>query len=98
MSQDKQRIIPMNNRTVVRKLTSENAPKKVGGLLLPNDKNSEALVRCEVISSPDTDMDDYLTPQTVVVEADKLTRSVSVQGGTVYIIENKDILGIIVKD
>ncbi len=98
MSQDRQKIIPTNNRTIVRKLASENSPKKVGGLLLPNEKNNETVVRCEVISSPDTDMDDYLTPRTVVVEANKLTRSVSIQNDTLYIIENKDILGIIAKD
>ena len=102
MSQDRQNITlhPINNRTIVRKLASENAPKKVGGLLLPNDKNNETLVRCEVVSSDGTYLDDYLTPRTVtvVVEADKLIRSVSIQNDTLYIIENKDILGIIVKD
>jgi co-chaperonin GroES (HSP10) len=100
MSQDRQNITlyPINNRTIVRKLASGNAPKKVGGLLLPNDKNNETVVRCEVVSSDGTDLDDYLTPRTVVVEADKLTRSVSIQNDTLYILENKDILGIIVKD
>jgi len=98
MSQDRQNFIPLNDRTVVRKLTSENTPKKVGGLLLPNDKNNETVVRCEVVSSHGTDLDGYVTPRIVAVCADKLTRSVSIQGSTLYIVENEDILGIIVKD
>lgn len=98
MSKDRLTLIPINNRTTVQKLASENTPKKVGGLLLPNDKNNETVVRCEVVSSDGTDLDDYLTPRIVVVEASKLTRSVFIQGSTLYILENKDILGVIVKD
>ena len=98
MSKDRLKLVPTNNRTVVRKLTSENTPKKVGGLLLPNDKKNETVARCEVVISHGTDLDEYLSPQIVVVEANKLTRSVSIDGNTLYILENADILGTIAKD
>lgn len=92
MSQDKITLIPSLDRTLVRKSTADHAPKKVGGLLLPNDKANETLTRCQVIYSHDQAF--VGDSDLILVEADKLSRTVSVNSETLYIIENNDILGI----
>ena len=92
MPQDRITLIPSSDRTLVRKSTTDNAPTKVGGLLLPNDKANETLVRCQVVFSHENRL--ASGHDLILVEADKLSRSVSVNSETLYIIENNDVLGI----
>ena len=84
-------FIPSEGRTLVRKATSDNQPKKrESGLLLPLDSNIETVIHCEVVSSTLEYVD---AGDTVVVLPTDIATKISLNGESFIILENTKILG-----
>ena len=88
-------FIPSEGRTLVRKATLDNQPKKrESGLLLPSDSNTETVIHCEVVSST---LEDVGTGDTVVVLPIDTATKISLNGESFIILDNAKVLGKVTK-